>query len=102
MYLLGKEYIELSCKIWVQSWVWVQSSSHLVWAEAIPCKQGLGQEGGRDFRVLGSSSGFWLDPEAKVSMKQVWQSEGDNMASFLLLLRNVCNSNFCITWNVTI
>lgn len=74
MFLLGKEYIELSCKR-VQSSVWVQSTSQLVCGQQLFYANSVWDRKGVDFRISGSSSGFGLDPEAKVSTKQKGQCE---------------------------
>lgn len=59
VFLLGKEYIGLSCKR-VQSSVWVQSASQLVWAAVILCKQG--QEGGGGLQALPLTLGLIQGP----------------------------------------
>lgn len=69
MYLLGKEYIELSCKR-VQSSVWVQSTSQLVCGQQLSYANSIWDRKGGGLQDIRSSSGFGLDPEAKVSMKQ--------------------------------
>lgn len=47
---------------------------------------------GVDFRISGSSSGFGLDPEAKVSMKQKGQCEVAKWTLSSLLLKETANS----------
>lgn len=48
---------------------------------------------GVDFRISGSPSGFGLDPEAKVSMKQKRQREVTKWTFSSLPLKETANSN---------
>lgn len=63
-----------------------------MWAAVILCKQ-FGTGKGVDFRISGSSSGFGLDPEAKVSMKQKGRREVAKWTLLSLPLKEIADSN---------